>query len=295
MAIIPQMRGHSARRRFVKRLLAVVALGCKPAHLLAQSNPLFEDRPEDLTGPLSQFADQLSTRANALGKPGRYPQELFERFEKGDKRARLELYSLSQEGDEYARTIVGWMFDNGVGAVRNSEQAAEMFILASVSIPLAQYNLGVLFLQGRGVPQNTNRAMEHLGSATRIPPAFVQFARFAISEKKGNAALHFAEKAARLRDPAGLYLYGRLLIEKGEVKKGAQFTHRAARADFPEAITSMVVLYSDGVGLPKDAGMAAGWWIIDSVLNQGQTLDSSEKAIERFDLNRLDRAKAIRF
>lgn len=258
-------------------------------------NPLFQDRPEDMSGPLEQFADELSTRANSLGKKGRYPQELFERFEKGDSRARLELYQLSQDGDPHARTIIGWMFDNGVGAVRNSEKAAELFMLASISNSLAHYNLAVLYLQGRGVQQNTEKAMEHFGQTKRIPAAFIQLSHYALSQKMGNAAIHFAEKAARQRDPAGMYLYGRLLLEKGEDRLGAQNTQRAARENYPDAITAMTVLHRDGIGLQKDAGMAAGWWVIDNVLNKGQTLDSSEKSVERFTLTSQEKAKAIRF
>lgn len=296
MAEYHQMRGQSARRLFLKRLLATGAVGLQPTLVLAQKpDPFFQDRPEDLSGPLSQFSDELSTRANSLGKPGHYPQELFEQFQEGDQRARLELYRLSEHGDEYARTIIGWMFDNGVGAVQNSQKAADLFLLASISIPLANYNLGVLFLQGRGVVQNTEKAMEYFGQSKRIPAAFVQLAYFAIEQKKGNTALHFAEKAARLRDPIGMYLYGRLLIEKGENKTGAQYMNKAARSDYPEAITSMIVLYGQGIGMSLDRGMSVGWWMIDQVLIQGQPLDATEKAIDRFNLNRSEQAKAIRF
>lgn len=295
MADTLQKRRQSVRRQFLKRLLVTSAIGLQPAMVLAATDPLFQDRPEDLTGPLSQFTDELSTRANSMGKPGRYPQELFERFQAGDQHARLELYQLSEHGDEYARTIIGWMFDNGVGAVRDSAKAADLFLLASLAIPLAHYNLGVLLLQGRGVAQNSDKAMEHFGQSKRIAPAYVQLSYYAITHEKGNAALHFAQKAARLRDPAGMYLYARLLLEKGEEKKGAQLMNRAARANYPDAMTAMIVLYERGVGITLDRGMSTGWWMIDKVLNHGQTIDSCEKAIDQFNLSGTDRAKAIRY
>ncbi len=285
----------SRRRRALKQILAIGGLCFAPGLVRAQNKELFSDRPQDLDGPLSQFAKDLAKRAQSLGNRGRYAQTLYEEFEKGDKRARIELYKLAQAGDEDARTIMGWMFDNGVGVTRNSTKAAELFLLASKKVPLAHYNLGVLLLQGRGVARDERAAMGHFNKATRVSAAFMQLAYYALDHEKGNTALHFAEIAAKQKDPAGMYLYGRLLLEKGEAREGQRYVLQAAQANFPAAITSMVAIYEKGLGVSADAGMAAGWWIVDQVLNGGQAQQRSEEAIRRFDLTDGDKAKAIRF
>jgi len=295
MTDIRQSATYRGRRLFLRRAAILGAGLLVPSVVLGKSDPLFDDGPDDLTGPLSRFAKEIASKAKSMLKPGRYAQELYEEFQKGDDEARLKLYALAESGDAYARTTIGWMLDNGVGARKSSFKAASYFQLAAPEVQLARYNLGVLLLHGRGVAQDIAKAMEYFGEAPRIAPAMVQLARYALQEGKGNTALHFAEKAARLHDPMGMYLQAPLLLAKGEERQGAMIMRRAATADVPDAITSMVVVYEKGLGVTKDAGLAAGWWIVDQVLIQGHTLEESEAAIERFNLSKADKNQAIRF
>lgn len=289
--ITPQI----SRRAVLRSFLGVALLASSQPLALAKEDGLFKDKPQELDGALSQFADQLGKRAKSMGKRGKYAEVLFEELQKGDEQARLDLYTRAREGDDYARTIIGWMFDNGYHAAVNSAQAAQMFIQAAPKIPLANYNLGVLFLHGRGVVLNERRAMGYFNEADRIGPAFVQLADFALRENKGNTALHFAETAAKLKDPAGMYIYGRLLLEKGEDKEGARYISQSASKNHPKAVASMIVIYEKGMGVSADPGMAAGWWIVDQVLNGKQLQQRSEEAMGRFSLNDSDKSKALRF
>lgn len=293
-------------RRMVRRsrLLLVAACVAWPALTFSAAqvdkttqriHPLFQDRSDELAGPLAEFAEELSDQAKAQGRVGRYAEVLFEEYQKGDETARLKLYTLSKDGDPYARTIMGWMFDNGVGVAKNSRRAADLFLLASSDVPLAAYNLGVLYMQGRGVEKNIDKAVEHLMRAKRIAAAYVQLANYALEEKQGLIALNFAKQAAQRNDPTGLYLYGRLLLEKGESKSAVAPLRRAASANQQQAVESMIYLYERGIGLTQDPGMAAGWWIINEVLFRDQTLQAAEEAVDRFSLSKGDKAKGIRF
>ncbi len=243
----------------------------------------------------SQLAKDGAERAAAQAKPGKYPQLLFEKFQGGEEKALYQLYTLAKEGDPNARTVMGWMFDNGVGVEADHYKAAELFTLAAPKVELARYNLGVLTLAGRGAAASPQKAMEHFAKCKRIGEAFVHLAWYAVEQGRGNAALEFAEKAAALRHPAGMYLYARLLIEKGDGKQGAPIMRRAANANEREAVQAMAAIYNRGLGVEVDPGMAAGWWINDRVLNHGESLPDAERAIERFSISKADQGKATRF
>lgn len=46
--------------------------------------------------------------------------------------------------------MLGYMLDNGVGAIPNQSRAVDYFVKASFKEELAQYNLGVMLIMGRG-------------------------------------------------------------------------------------------------------------------------------------------------
>lgn len=284
-----------SRRTILRGMLSAAALASSPGLALAKSGGLFSDDPGKSGGAFSGLAEKLGKKSQAIGKRGKYAQVLFEDMQKGNDKARLELYTRAQEGDDQARVLIGWMFDNGFHAARNSVKAAEMFLLAAPKIPLANYNLGVLFLHGRGVGQNPTRAMHYFNKAERISPAYVQLTYYALRENKGNTALHFAEIAAKQKNPAGLYLYARLLLEKGESVKAVRMMSDAASANYPEAVASMSVIYEKGLGVTPNAASAAGWWLVDQVLNHNQSLEQAEQALSQYNITRQDRSKAKRF
>ncbi len=66
-----------------------------------------------------------------------------------------ELRYLANEGDPRAQYDLGVLYDQGQGVPKNSIEARAWYTLAAEQgEPRAQYNLGLMYANGEGVPQN---------------------------------------------------------------------------------------------------------------------------------------------
>lgn len=104
-------------------------------------------------------------------------------------------------------------------------------------LPLAQqgdrdalHNLGILFLEGRGVEQNTGQAVSLLERAAELGSV--------------SSALELA----------GLYEAGRLVPQ--DAAKAAEWYRQAAEAGSPLAQNNLGLLYLKGAGVERDIGEA---------------------------------------
>ena len=67
---------------------------------------------------------------------------------------------LAEQGDAEAQFILGVMYSQGRGVPENDAEAVRWFRLsADQSYAAAQYNLGLLYDNGRGVPENDAEAV----------------------------------------------------------------------------------------------------------------------------------------
>lgn len=251
---------------------------------------------ETISGPFKSIGERLSREARGrVGKGGEAQLLLDDFLLQGDRTAPAAIYRLARNGDDKARTVLGYMLDNNVGAPKNHALAAENFALAAPKDELARYNLGVLLLNGRGVQENPTKAMSHFMQVKRVPYVFVLMSLHALDLDQKAIALDLAEKAHNRKDEYGTYLFARLLIEQGESVKGAKLMQSAARAGVLEAIASMVYLTENGIGLPANNGMAIGWWVISEVTSGRATLDDALESAERFNLSNGELGVARRF
>ena len=80
----------------------------------------------------------------------------LESYERGDYGAALkELRPLAQEGDATAQYNLGNMYRQGQGVPQDYQEAVRWFRLAAEQgHPAAQFILGALYLKGRGVSKN---------------------------------------------------------------------------------------------------------------------------------------------
>lgn len=285
-----------SRRTVLKAFGAASALIFLPGRASAEGGLSFDGAAATVAGPFKKLGEAIAREARGkLGPGGEAQLLLTEYLERGNTKAPVEIHRLAKDGDNKARTVMGYMFDNGIGARIDYPRAVQNFALASYKDDLAQYNLGVMTLYGRGVAANEEKAMEHFMKVKKVPYAFVQMAKHALTLGQGAVALKFAESAARLKEPYGTYLYARLLIEKGEAAKGAKTMDKAAAYNVPEAIESMVYLNEHGIGMPVNAGMAVGWWIVAEVLVRGVPLDQAMESANRYALSPSDYGTARRF
>ncbi len=80
----------------------------------------------------------------------------FDAYEKGDyETAFAEFHLLAEQGDEIAQYNLGLMYKNGEGVPRDYRQALKWFRLsAEQGYAEAQHSLGVMYSNGDGVPQD---------------------------------------------------------------------------------------------------------------------------------------------
>lgn len=285
-----------SRRAALGTLLGTALMFTLPEVTHAADALDFTPPMRSFTGPFKDIGERLARKTRGRVGAGGEAQLLLEDYlERGDTHAPVEIHRLANSGDAKARTVLGYMFDNGIGARKNERKAFENFMLAANKEDLARYNMGVMMRHGRGTTANVSKAMEHFMQTKRIPWVYVPMTLHAMEQGQGAVALELAEQAHKAKDSYGSYLYARLLLENGDNDAGAKVMKEAASAGVPEAIQSMIYLFEHGIGVGVDNAMAIGWWIIDQVLNRGSTFEQAEKAAESFDINKGIRSSGVSF
>ncbi len=99
----------------------------------------------------------------------------MEAYDKGDYATALkEWRPLADQGDAEAQSNLGVMYDNGRGVPQDDAQAVRWYRLAAEQGHAdAQFNLGWMYHQGRGVPQDDvlGHMWVNLAAAQGIEPA----------------------------------------------------------------------------------------------------------------------------
>lgn len=83
-------------------------------------------------------------------------------IKKGDYPAVAELLKpLARQGEAWAQHELGYMYDDGRGVPEDNKEAVKWYRLAAEQgYAIAQYNLGNAYRTGTGVPQNAKKAMK---------------------------------------------------------------------------------------------------------------------------------------
>ena len=77
-----------------------------------------------------------------------------------------ELRRQAEQGDPDAQSILGLMYANGEGVLKDDTEAVRWYRLAAdQGVALTQYNLGHMYFLGRGGPQGRGR------SRALVPPS----------------------------------------------------------------------------------------------------------------------------
>mgnify|MGYP001552088159 CR=1 FL=1 len=81
-------------------------------------------------------------------------------FESGDYSRALALWlPLAEQGDRYAQSNLGFMYEYGQGVARDEQQAAHWYRQsAGNGLAAAQFNLALMYADGRGIRQDPLRA-----------------------------------------------------------------------------------------------------------------------------------------
>ena len=98
----------------------------------------------------------------------------FEAYGRGDFAAALhEWRPLAEQGDADAQYNLGVMYENGRGVPQNDAEAVKWYRKAAEQgLASAQNNLGLMYANGRGVPQNDAEAVKWYRKAAEQGLAF---------------------------------------------------------------------------------------------------------------------------
>jgi TPR repeat protein len=197
--------------------------------------------------------------------------KLWADYKSGKRAAAGEIYQLARRGNPQAQNLVGYMLDNGDGLKRDSAAAVPFFAAAADQLPLARYNLGLLYLLGRGVPKDERRAVPLLRDAAinaSVDRAAVRLCIYYLQQKNDAEAWRWAQEAANRGSVMGFYLLGRILFLKRDYKGSKPWLDKAAAASEPNSPELIAQLYGRGLGIDRSPVLGAGWHLIYLHLNR---------------------------
>jgi len=156
--------------------------------------------------------------------------------QRGDyKTALREWRPLADQGHAAAQFNLGVMYANGRGVYQDQGKAANWFLKAALQgHAYAQLNLGIAFRDGRGVPKNSIEAVKWLGEAARQGHAGAQF----------NLAMSYLKGEGVARDPT----------------MAARWFAEAAERGFGAAQFNLGMAHAKGDGVPRNVVEAYKWF-----------------------------------
>lgn len=140
----------------------------------------------------------------------------------------------ADRGQPDAQFLLGYLYEQGRGLPRNYAKAAENYHAATLQgHAIAQNNLAALYQHGRGVPKNLGKALQlYLASA-----------------RQGNPVAQC--------NLASLYLTGAAVPRDLDVT--VRWFRAAAEQRYPAAQHNLAVIYFKGLGVPVDYAQALAW------------------------------------
>ena len=122
-----------------------------------------------------------------------------EAWEKGDFAAALREWSaLAEQGNTLAQFSLGWLYEDGRGVTQDHKEAVKWYLKAAEQgFEDAQFNLGVMYMNGQGVLQNNIYAYIWVNIAASSGNAGRVKIRDIIAKKMKSADIIKAQKLAR--------------------------------------------------------------------------------------------------
>ena len=135
----------------------------------------------NLEKPQQKIAEQKPSPTVTAEKPSASSSGDFQKgmtaYDKGDYATALrEWKPLAEQGDAGVQYNLGAMYDEGLGVPQDQKTAVKWFRLAAEQgFAGAQYKLGVRYAKGRGVPQNDKTAVKWFRLAAEQGIALAQY------------------------------------------------------------------------------------------------------------------------
>jgi TPR repeat protein len=171
------------------------------------------------------------------------------------------------KGDAVAQTLLGILYERGLGVPRDYAKAADWYGLAAAQGNHdAEEALGMMYLQGRGVTADQKKALALLKKAADAgrPAAMAQLASLYLDEGDQGDAVAMLTRAAKGGDPRAQYKLAELYAAGDGVAKDEQAATRwfgeSARLFNIDGQVQYAIRLFNGVGTAKDEKAAAQWF-----------------------------------
>jgi TPR repeat protein len=160
----------------------------------------------------------------------------LEAYNRGDFAAAVrEWQPLAEQGDAHAQYNLGLLYARGKGVPQDYARAAEWYRKAADrGVAVAQYNLGVMYANGQGVPKNAQEAANWFRKAAE---------HGMVAAKTGLGRMYY-EGEGSFRN----------------YTEAAQWYRKAADAGVASAAFDLGVLYDLGQGIQPDYAEAMQWY-----------------------------------
>ncbi len=157
-------------------------------------------------------------------------------YNRGDYATAIhEWQPIAERGDPHAQYNLGLLYARGHGVPQDYRQAADWYRKAAEQeVPAAQYNLGVMYANGQGVQRNSQEAAKW----------FVRAAQHGVVRAELGAARMYAEGDAGSRNYA----------------EAEQWYRKAAEHGIASAAFELAMLYDLGLGVPQNYTEALKWY-----------------------------------
>ena len=209
---------------------------------------------------------------------------LFADFQKGLDAYNTENYGtardafkpLAEQGDAEAQFYLGEMYSNGRGVPRDDEEAVNWYMLAAEQgNARAQNSLGWMYSSGDGVPEDDEEAVKWFTLAAEQGYARAQF-------RLGDIYASFAT-----------FSVWEGVIEGGpeDDEEAVKWFTLAAEQGYVWAQFYLGWMYDKGHGVPEDDVYAYMWWNIASSLGNENATDHKETVAENMTRSQIAEAQ----
>jgi uncharacterized protein len=193
-------------------------------------------------------------------------QDAIAAYGSGDYATALRLIRpLANQGYAAAQYDLGIMYDNGQGVPQNYAEAVKWYRLAAdQGYADAQSDLGAMYEHGRGVPQNYAEAGKWYRKAADQGAPIAQY------------------------NLGGMYQTGRG-VPKDYVEAGKWYRKAADQGD-AGAQNNLGLLYANGVGVPKDYVRANMWFNLSAAQGNQEAAKNQAMFAQRMTPAQIDEA-----
>lgn len=180
-------------------------------------------------------------------------------LEKKDKKAVQELYKLAKRNHLPSIVMMGYIYDNNVGVVKVNPATAAQFwaVGAKAGDAASVYNLGILYMNGRGVPRNMDTAEKLFNIASQKGMLIANYAIGQINEYRvqyPNAIAAYkkclgAKSLTPCKTRYGILNVTRVKLRPAEAKNIVNLLAQASRDGDLEATYTLARLAAEGIVL----------------------------------------------